>query len=146
MALMEKTKFTPELIAPCGMNCAICKGYIAYTHSIPRVRGKVTYCAGCQSRAKNCYVKGNCKKLIHREIKFCYECGAMPCEKLAHLDNRYRERYGMSMVENLKMLKNKGVDEFLREQALRFRCPTCGDVVCVHDGKCYGCGYKRSKV
>jgi rubrerythrin len=65
----------------------------------------------------------------------------MPCKNLTHLDNRYRERYGMSMVENLKMLKAKGMDEFLKKQEEKYRCPNCGDVVCVHDGKCCNCGY-----
>jgi uncharacterized protein CbrC (UPF0167 family) len=69
----------------------------------------------------------------------------MPCEKLAHLDKRYRERYGMSMVENLKLLKATGMDEFLKVQAERFRCLSCGGVVCVHDGKCYDCGKIRQK-
>ncbi len=68
----------------------------------------------------------------------------MPCEKLAHLDSRYRTRYSMSMVENLKTLKEKGMAEFLRLQAEKYACPACGDVVSVHDGKCYGCGYKRA--
>ena len=134
-----------ELVAPCGMNCAICKGYIAYTHRISRQKGKVTYCAGCKPRAKNCYIKRNCKKLTHHEIKSCSECEDMPCKNLAHLDQRYRERYGMSMVENLKMLKAAGMDVFLKEQAERFRCPSCGGVVCVHEGKCYDCGDVRGK-
>ena len=34
--------------------------------------------------------------------------------KTSHLDERYRERYGMSMVENLKLLKAKGMEAFLR--------------------------------
>jgi rubrerythrin len=67
----------------------------------------------------------------------------MPCKNLTHLDNRYRERYGMSMVENLKALKAKGIDEFLKKQQEKYRCPNCGDVVCVHDGKCYNCGYVK---
>ena len=61
--------------------------------------------------------------------------------KLAHLDRRYRTRYGMSMVENLKTLKEKGMAEFLRLQTEKHTYPVCGDVVSVHDGKCYGCGY-----
>ena len=142
---MEKAKFTPDLVAPCGMNCGVCKAYLAYAHGVPRQKNKVTHCAGCRPRAKNCYIKRGCKKLTRGEVRFCYECDAMPCEKLAHLDRRYRERYGMSMVENLKTLKVKGMDEFLREQAERHGCPSCGDAVSVHDGKCYGCGYKRGK-
>jgi hypothetical protein len=142
---MSTKSFTHDFIAPCGMNCGICKGYLSYMHGVPRVRGKVSYCAGCQPRAKNCYIKGGCKKLTHREVKYCYECEAMPCEKLGHLDKRYRERYGMSMVENLKMLKAKGIDEFLKNQEEKYQCPSCGDVVCVHDGKCYSCGFIRQK-
>jgi hypothetical protein len=142
---MTAKPFAPELIAPCGMNCGICKGYLAYTHQVPRVRGKISYCAGCQPRAKNCYIKRSCKKLTHHEVQSCSECETMPCEKLAHLDKRYRERYGMSMVENLKLLKATGMDEFLKVQAERFRCLSCGGVVCVHDGKCYDCGKIQQK-
>lgn len=67
----------------------------------------------------------------------------MPCEKLAHLDKRYRERYAMSMVENLRELKANGMSEFLKNQQEKYRCPSCGEVVCVYDGKCYLCGYKK---
>lgn len=140
---MNKHNFVSELIAPCGMNCALCKGYIAYSRGIPRQRGKVAHCAGCLPRGKNCFIKRKCTKLTKHEVQFCYECGVMPCANLDRLDRRYRERYGMSMVENLKMLKAKGMDEFLVSQAERHRCPSCGDVVCVHDGKCYSCNYTR---
>jgi hypothetical protein len=143
---MSNNKFTPELIAPCGMNCAICRGYIAYTQGIPRVRGKITYCAGCLPRGKNCYIKRGCKKLSKHEIQSCSECDAMPCEKLAHLDKRYRERYDMSIVENLKILKEKGMADFLKSQEERYTCPSCGDVVCVHDAKCFVCGYTKEKL
>lgn len=67
-------------------------------------------------------------------------------QNLAHLDKRYRERYGMSMVENLQELKAKGMDEFLKSQVEKYRCPNCGGVVCVHDGKCYSCGKIIKKI
>jgi hypothetical protein len=141
---MSQTNFTPELIAPCGMNCGICKAYLAYTNEAPRIRGKVTYCSGCLPRAKNCYIKRGCKNLSKHTFLSCSECDTLPCEKLARLDKRYRERYGMSMVENLKMLREKGMEDFLQSQAQKYSCPTCGTgVISVHDRKCYGCGYKR---
>jgi hypothetical protein len=139
---MATNKFTSELIAPCGMNCGICKAYLAYTHGVPTKRGKVTHCKGCVPRAKNCYIKRGCKKLSKHEFESCSECDVMPCEKLAHLDKRYRTRYGMSMVENLKELKAVGMNQFLKNQQTKYRCPSCGDVVSVHDGKCYSCGYE----
>ena len=67
----------------------------------------------------------------------------MPCAHLNRLDKRYRERYHMSMVENLKLIEAKGMDAFLKSQVEKYTCPSCGDVLCVHDGKCYACGYKR---
>jgi hypothetical protein len=139
---MISKKFTPELIAPCGMNCAICRAYLAYTHGIPRKKGKITYCAGCLPRGKNCYIKQGCKKLSKHQIQSCSECDTIPCEKLAHLDKRYRERHNMSMVENLKLIKTKGLNEFLKNQQEKYTCPNCGDIICVHDAKCLACGYK----
>ena len=69
----------------------------------------------------------------------------MPCKELAKIDELYRARYGMSMVENQEMVQEEGMDVFLRSQAEKYRCPSCGDVISVHDGKCYACGYKADK-
>jgi rubrerythrin len=52
----------------------------------------------------------------------------------------------MSMVENQKMIREKGMAAFLRSQAEKYCCPSCGDVVSVHDGKCYACGYQAAKL
>ena len=141
---MATPNFIPELIAPCGMNCGICRAYLAYTHGEPTKKGKVSHCAGCFPRAKNCYIKRGCLKLSKHQIESCNQCETMPCEHLAHLDKRYRERYSMSMVENLKELKAKGMDGFLKNQQTKYQCPECGGVVCVHDRKCYSCGYKEN--
>jgi hypothetical protein len=138
---MPPEKFDPTLLAPCGMNCGICKAYLACIHNVPRQKGKVTHCVGCHSRAKNCYIKRGCQKLRKHEIENCSQCDVMPCKNLAHLDKRYRERYSMSMVENLKQLKAEGMTVFLESQRQKYRCPKCGDVVSVHDGKCYSCGF-----
>ncbi len=143
---MSQLKFNPDQIAPCGMNCGVCKAYLAYTHGIPSKRGKVSNCKGCIPRAKNCYIKRGCKKLWKHQLQSCSECDTIPCQKLAHLDKRYRTRYNMSMVENLHELHDKGMDEFLKLQAEKYRCSNCGDVVSVHDGRCYKCGYMKPEV
>lgn len=141
--MMSTNKFTSELIAPCGMNCGICRAYLAYIHGVPTKRRKVTHCAGCRPRAKNCYVIRGCPKLRKHEIDSCTQCDTGLCKNLAHLDKRYRERYKMSMVENLKELKTHGIETFLKIQQEKYRCPNCGDVVCVHDESCYSCGYRK---
>ncbi len=141
--MMSTNKFTPDLIAPCGMNCGICRAYLAYTHGVPKKRGKVTHCAGCLPRAKNCYLIRGCPKLRKHEISSCTQCDTVPCKNLVHLDKRYRERYDMSMVENLRELKIKGMETFLKNQQEKYRCPNCGDIVCVHDRNCYSCGNRK---
>lgn len=137
---MQDSKFTLELVAPCGMNCGVCKAYLAYSRGVPKERGKTTHCSGCVPRQKKCYIKRGCEQLSKSKIRFCFECERMPCKNLNRLDSRYRTRYGMSMVENLKEIKAKGMPAFLRTQEARFACPKCGDVLSVHDGKCYACG------
>ena len=139
-------KLTPDLIAPCGMNCGICKAYLAYSRGVPYKKGEVSHCTGCLVRNKNCaFIRRDCKKLRKKQIRFCYECADMPCEQLAKLDGLYRARYGMSMIENLKMIRERGMDEFLKSQSERYRCASCDDIISVHNGKCYACGYQAEK-
>ncbi len=139
-------KFNADFVAPCGMNCGICKAYLAYSRGIPKQKGKIAHCTGCRVRNKNCaFIKKNCEKIRNGQIRFCYQCADMPCKRLAHLDEHYRERYSMSMVENQKMIKEKGMEEFLKSEAEKYKCPQCRDVVSVHDGKCYACGYQGQK-
>jgi hypothetical protein len=143
---MPNNEFTPDVIAPCGMNCGICKAYLAYSRGVPYKKGEIYHCTGCRVRDKKCaFIKRDCEKLRKKQISFCYECQEMPCERLAKLDQRYISYYGMSMLENQKMIKEKGMTEFLRSQSEKYRCPQCGDIVSVHNGKCYSCGFQAQK-
>lgn len=137
------SKFIPDLIGPCGMNCGLCKAYLAYSRGVPTKKSEVTHCSGCIARNKNCaFVKRDCPQKVGKNLRFCYECPEMPCERLTKIDAHYSARYSMSLIENLKEIKTNGMDAFLKNQAEKYRCPSCGDVVSVHDGKCYACGYK----
>ncbi len=143
---MANTQFKVDLIAPCGMNCGVCKAYLAYSRNVPYKKGKVYHCPGCRVRDKNCaFIKRDCHRKVGKQLTFCFECTDMPCKRLVKLDELYRARYGMSMVENLKIIKEKGISEFIRSQTEKYRCPSCGDVVSVHDGKCYACGFQGEK-
>lgn len=130
--------FRPELIAMCGMDCNICSSHLAYSRNIPKKRGKIVHCKGCRPRDKMCvFLKGKCP--YYKEVQFCFECPDFPCESLKKLDQRYRTRYDMSMIENIKEIKSKGLDEFLKNQREKYRCPNCGGVVSVHNKRCYDC-------
>lgn len=138
---VKNDKYTEDLIAPCGMNCRICLGYFGYTSSGKKRKMK---CIGCKPRDKSCaFLKKYCKKLTKKEINYCYECTDFPCTHLEKIDGVYRERYNMSMIENLEYIRDNDINTFLKQQEKKYKCPECGGVICVHNGICYSCG--RSK-
>jgi hypothetical protein len=124
-----------KLIAPCGMNCGICLGYLR----------EKNHCSGCRDDSKvypqycvSCIIK-NCALLHETESGFCYECGKFPCRRLKQLDKRYRTRYRMSMLENLEFIRVKGVAAFIEKERIRWTCPGCGATICVHRSYCLNC-------
>ena len=134
---VKNDKFSEDLIAACGMNCRICIGYFGYTMSGKKRKMR---CIGCKPRDKSCaFLKKYCKKLSKNEIDYCYECSDFPCSHLEKLDKLYRERYNMSMIENLEYIRDNGMDSFLKKQKKKYQCPECGGVICVHNGICYSC-------
>jgi hypothetical protein len=103
-----------------------------------------TYCTGCLPRGKNCtFMKNQCDQLGKGFVRFCYECGDFPCIRLKALDKRYRTKYHMSMVENLKFIKEYGIERFLEKEETKWLCPECGEVICCHNGLCLNCGIDK---
>nr|NQU91206.1 DUF3795 domain-containing protein [Bacteroidota bacterium] len=130
----------PELIAPCGMNCHLCSSYLAFVTDTPKVKYKLTHCKGCRPRGKKCaFLVKRCEKLMHKEVEFCYECNEFPCKNLKSLDQHYRKRYNMSMIENLKEIRENGMVSFLENQDSKYKCHSCNLLVSVHSGKCFNC-------
>jgi len=127
-----------ELIAPCGMNCALCMArLIREKDHCPGCRGdnahKPKYCVQC--------VIFNCDHFKETDAKYCStSCDKFPCKRLKNLDKRYRTKYHMSMLENLKNIEDFGIQAFVRNEKIRWACPDCGGIICVHRGTCASCG------
>ena len=135
----------PELVAPCGINCAVCVGFFGYTMSGTRRKHK---CLGCRTvdelgkslLRKNCaFLKQYCKLLRKGEVEFCFECPDYPCSRLRRLDDRYTSKYNVSIIENLNFIREHGKEKFLKTQKEKYQCPTCGGTICVHTNVCYNC-------
>lgn len=130
--------FVREMIAPCGMNCGSCLGYMRTANHCPGCRTdgdtKPPFCRDC--------IVINCSHLRATELKFCFECPRFPCRRLKDLDKRYRTRYNTSFFDNLAMIKEKGIDEFLEYETVRRTCPQCGSILCIHRTICLQCGYE----
>jgi len=142
----ENFSNSKELVAPCGMNCAICSGYLALKHEVKTKGIRMPYCKGCRPRGKICaFLKKKCELLLNNKVRFCYECKNFPCDKLLHLDKRYRTYFRMSMVENLKTIKEEGIQEFLKMEEEKWKSPECGGVICCHNGICFSCSLDKLK-
>ena len=122
---MKKT-----LIAPCGMNCGICKGFLR----------KENKCPGCyagrkiNSRSLKCII-GHCPKRLKNNWRFCYKCDTFPCTRMKQLDKRYRKNYDMSVIGNLEYIKKYGIQKFVRREEKKW--VKGKQVLCVHDKKLY---------
>lgn len=129
-----------KLIAPCGMNCAVCVAFIGKKIDINKKGFNRTYCEGCLPRGENCLHMGSrCELLKDGLVRFCFECESFPCKRLKALDKRYRTKYHLSMIENLSDIKAKGIEDFLRKEEIKWSCPNCGDAICCHNGLCLNC-------
>ncbi|TAL24847.1 MAG: DUF3795 domain-containing protein [Nitrospirae bacterium] len=57
MNMKRASPIAETLIAPCGMNCAICSRYLAYVYNLKR-----SQCVGCRPRNEKCaYLFGKCR-------------------------------------------------------------------------------------
>ncbi|PNX48029.1 MAG: hypothetical protein BV457_04580 [Thermoplasmata archaeon M9B1D] len=129
-----------DLIAPCGINCGICKSHY---------REKNT-CPGCRKLDKktpktrfNCIIR-ECKILKDRKWKYCFdECDTYPCKSLKSLDKRYSTKYHTSMIENLKYINEKGINAFLEKEKKKWTCPQCGGIITCHGSICLTCGFEK---
>jgi hypothetical protein len=104
----------------------------------------MSYCGGCRPRDKKCaFLKKQCQIILNGRVEYCYECQDFPCERLSHIDKRYKTLYRMSMIENLAFIRDNGIDKFLLKEQEKWKCPECGGVICCHNGLCFNCGFDR---
>ena len=127
------------LIAPCGMNCGLCIGHL-------RIKRP---CSGCfkiddENKPKVCRSCKivNCNLLAETESGYCYDCEKYPCNRLTNLDKRYRNNYGMSMLDNLAFIKQRGLEKFLKKEEKKWKCKACGAGLSVHRNYCLHCKTK----
>ncbi len=124
------------LIAACGMNCGLCIGFL---------REKKP-CGGCFKKddenkpkvCRSCTIV-NCVSLAETESGFCYDCYKYPCARLKKLNERYKKNYGMSMIDNLNLIKRNGMEKFLKNEQNRWTCSECKSGVSVHRNFCLYC-------
>ena len=142
---MKEEFITAEMIAPCGLDCSLCKRALAEENPCPGCHGPdenkpefCTYRCGiilCEKRKKNGY-------------EFCNECPDYPCADVMEKENRYTSKYPLyeSPGKNLREIRELGMEQFLEKERKEWTCSECGHVVSVHTGRCSGCGKQYGAV
>jgi hypothetical protein len=125
-----------KLIAPCGINCALCRAHIRKHHPCPgcRIVDKNKLVSRIHCKIKNC---------THRTIgtrRYCFSCNKFPCVDVQHLDKRYRQKYSASPIANLEHIKADGIKRFIAKEKIDWACPQCGALLCMHQAQCVHCG------
>jgi len=127
------------LIAPCGINCGVCRAHMRKRNACPGCRADD---AGKPKTRVQCKIK-MCEKRLGGKIKYCSTCSEFPCQTLRHMDERYRTRYSMSVIGNLLMINDYGIRKFVASEKQRWTCLGCGGTICVHELQCPHCGGMR---
>ncbi len=143
----------------CGLYCGSCSILKAYQTGISdkfalfmgEEAGLKLKCHGCKSDTVfvNC---ANCKIrtcAIDKGVKRCLDCKDFPCslfnvdefkfvlDKLPHLK---------TIQNNLVTIMNNGVDEWLKEQSKRWKCPDCQTDFSWYADNCSKCGKDLSEI
>jgi hypothetical protein len=123
-----------DLFAPCGMNCLVCYAHLR----------KKKPCDGCLAadthkteRCKSCFIK-QCAQ--QKGLVYCFDCPDFPCQRIKNLEKSYLKRYQVSLIENSRLVQASGLEPFFQKERLRWACPECGGLVCLHDKMCSQCG------
>ncbi|MBN1330541.1 MAG: DUF3795 domain-containing protein [Candidatus Heimdallarchaeota archaeon] len=99
-------------------------------------------CQGCKSKGyvfkgcRNCQIR-TCAQ--SKNYEFCYECSEFPCEKIERFKNSGLAHTFMA-VQNLSKLKEIGIDAWLKEQEVRWKCTNCGKTFSWIAENCTECG------
>jgi ribosomal protein L37E len=47
------------------------------------------------------------------------------------------------MIENLKFIKENGLDRFIEDQEKKWKCQRCGELISCHNGLCFICDFEN---
>jgi len=125
-------------VAPCGVICELCLGF----------RRSKNKCVGCNQTGNKpyhctvCSIK-TCVEKKGNEKLLCHDCVKFPCRRIKDLDKRYISKYGESPIQNLKRIKESGIDSFIAIEKEKWKCDHCGHFLCVHKEVCLMCGAKN---
>ena len=161
-----------HLAAACGTYCGACPAYIAKHSEDKQIETKPQkrsssgptkalkgipdpswmdglLCDGCLSggmlaaHCQNCSIRQCAAN--KQDSSRCSDCEELPCYRITSLINMGGYLHRKEYLPNLKKIREMGVQEWVRKEEERWRCPQCGRPMSWYDAECAGCGEPRSK-
>jgi hypothetical protein len=161
-----------HLAAACGTYCGACPAYIAKNGEDGQIKRKLQknnsseptkalkgippsnwmdglLCDGCLSggmlaaHCKTCNIR-LCAANKQKDAR-CSDCKELPCYRVTNLINMGRYLHRQEYLPNLKKIREMGVQEWIKMEEARWRCPKCALPMRWYDAECAGCGEPRSK-
>ena len=170
----DKIKFGSDkehLAAVCGTYCGACPAYIAKHSDEEQIKirlqkrvssGNVMgqkvipdprwmdgiLCDGCLSGGQIAFHCQRCAMKVcaanKQNVTRCSDCKELPCSRIMNMINTgllHRAEY----LPNLEKISVMGVQEWIKYEEERWRCPQCGQPMSWYDAECTGCGAPRSE-
>ncbi|MBN2591266.1 MAG: DUF3795 domain-containing protein [Sedimentisphaerales bacterium] len=162
---IEDGKGKEHLAAACGTYCGACPAYLAKhgegekrASSAPKKTLKGIppsnwmdglVCDGCLSGGT---LAGHCQRcnirlhaLNTQKNSRCCNCEELPCHRITNLINMGGYPHRKEYLPNLEKMREMGVQEWVKYEEERWRCPKCGMPMSWYDAECAGCGEPRSE-
>lgn len=137
----DPAKLNERLMAPCGINCALCSAFLREKNRCPGCRSGS---GETRSHFDRCVIL-NCEFHRNNSESFCINCEKFPCKRMKDLDRRYSKNHGVHIKLNMERIREIGLSAFFAEDLERNKCPECGGVLCMHNDLCYICEAEKKK-
>lgn len=140
-----------HLAAACGTFCGACLSYLAKHGEDeavlrPNPWGDCDGCLGGGTLASHCQT---CSiRLCAAETQpggRCVDCGELPCHRVTTLIDFGNYPHRQEYLPNLARMREMGIEEWVRYEEERWRCPQCGLPMSWYDTGCARCGAPRSE-
>ncbi len=138
---MQEEKPDGWLISICGLNCAKCDIYLA-GHGDEELQNEIVEwfrkerdedvkpekinCERCRG-SLDLHWSPECKIMLcaqNRNKKYCFQCEDFPCEILNEFSSDGISHHKRT-VENLKRMKEIGINAWIEEQKMKGKCVFC---------------------
>lgn len=133
----------------CGLYCGACPRFLASENDTleqlaaeKNTTPDLIRCHGCKSAVVSgwCAICNLKQCARSKGLEFCDDCDQYPCADLQGFINDLNYPYHSLVPQDLQTIRQKGLDAWLREQNVRWRCPACGTKYSWHTTTCPTCG------